>query len=341
MITIQTLLIQKEISLDSIHHKIRRFNEYFGYPFKHISYFSEIKNRNYATWGILEEDLKNLPEEFFNKGLQGFKVCKTCGKLYGYYDCKDKSIHCKNCKNLTYYCGCGCGEEIKYNGNYIRGHKTKGKTYKEIYGENRPRCGFKSGEDNVSKKPEIREKISKGVLKSYIDDPNLRFTKFNKQGQRKVCYSKVSQTLFWNIYYLLKEEERDNIYFGELNKEFQKTDNIKHKGWYYDFTDTFHRKIIEFNGDLFHANPLIYKENDCPSPFNKNLTAKEIWEYDRIKIDFVKLLGFDVLIIWHSDYILNPNRELKKCINFLKGENNENNQTIQIRNSAYSKKCLF
>lgn len=80
---------------------------------------------------------------------------------------------------------------------------------------------------------------------------------------------------------------------------------------------------------------------DCPNPFNKHQTAEQIWEYDRQKFQLVKNLGFELLVIWHSDYINNPDKELQKCINFIKGVENENNQKIQIRNRSHSTKCLF
>lgn len=43
----------------------------------------------------------------------------------------------------------------------------KGKTYKEIYGDEPVKCGFKKGEENIAKDPEIRKKISEGVIRSY------------------------------------------------------------------------------------------------------------------------------------------------------------------------------
>lgn len=36
--------------------------------------------------------------------------------------------------------------------------QTKGKTYKELYGDKEVKCGFKKGKDNVAHKPEVKEK---------------------------------------------------------------------------------------------------------------------------------------------------------------------------------------
>jgi hypothetical protein len=33
---------------------------------------------------------------------------------------------------------------------------------------------------------------------------------------------------------------------------------------------------IEFQGDIFHANPKIFKASDNPNPFRKDLSSSEI-----------------------------------------------------------------
>ena len=87
-----------------------------------------------------------------------------------------------------------------------------------------------------------------------------------------------------------------------MNNEFGNYNSNNKKAYFYDFVDTKNKKVIEFNGDLYHANPSLFNENDCPNPFNKKLTAKEIWEYDKQKLDHIKSLGYQVLIIWESNY---------------------------------------
>ena len=57
--------------------------------------------------------------------------------------------------------------------------------------------------------------------------------------------------------------------------------------------------IIEYNGDYWHCNPKKYK----PDYFNqkKQKTAKELWEYDKNKIDLIKGKGYNLEIVWESD----------------------------------------
>jgi organic radical activating enzyme len=60
---------------------------------------------------------------------------------------------------------------------------------------------------------------------------------------------------------------------------------------------------IEFNGDLWHGNPEIYKNTDRPNPFHENLTTSEIWEKDRKRKDYLKTkYDIDTIIIWEKDY---------------------------------------
>ena len=57
--------------------------------------------------------------------------------------------------------------------------------------------------------------------------------------------------------------------------------------------------IIEYNGDYWHCNPKKYGADY----FNqkKQKTAKELWEYDKNKIDLIKEKGYNLEIVWESD----------------------------------------
>ena len=79
------------------------------------------------------------------------------------------------------------------------------------------------------------------------------------------------------------------------------------------------KKIIEFNGDIFHGNPSIFSKDDKPNPFDKKITCEDMWRNDKRKIDFIKEEGFEVLTIWENDYRLNKNEIIEKCKKFLYG----------------------
>jgi hypothetical protein len=80
----------------------------------------------------------------------------------------------------------------------------------------------------------------------------------------------------------------------------------------YDFV--FNNKIIEFNGDYWHANPKIYDKNKI---LTGGITAFEKWEIDKQKILLANSHGYEVLTIWESEFVENPNHIINKCIKFL------------------------
>lgn len=71
-----------------------------------------------------------------------------------------------------------------------------------------------------------------------------------------------------------------------------------------------HNLIIEFNGDYWHCNPKKYSP-DYLHPHKKK-TAKDIWEEDKIRIDKIKKYGYNLEVIWESDF--NDLSHLKKII---------------------------
>ena len=73
--------------------------------------------------------------------------------------------------------------------------------------------------------------------------------------------------------------------------------------------------LIEFNRDYWHANPKIYDDTFTNSV--SNLTAKEIHDKDAKKLDYAKANGYNILVIWESDYKEDPEGTVKKCIRFL------------------------
>lgn len=86
---------------------------------------------------------------------------------------------------------------------------------------------------------------------------------------------------------------------------------------FYVYDIVFENKIIEYNGDFWHASPKKYKADDVVKLPNNKTTAKEIWKKDQEKIKFAQSQGYKVLIVWESDFKENKEEVLKKCIQFL------------------------
>ena len=125
----------------------------------------------------------------------------------------------------------------------------------------------------------------------------------NRSSSRFV--SKISQKIFWEIFDYLTPDEKENCYFKELNKEFGKYCNNTKSYRYFDFVVTNIKLCIEYNGDFWHANPKIYKCDEYPNPYNKKLSASDIWEHDRIKNNIMIESGYKVFVIWESEYNFN------------------------------------
>lgn len=101
-------------------------------------------------------------------------------------------------------------------------------------------------------------------------------------------YSKISQ-LFFNC---LKDDYPNAVYA---------TNGGEHRIGRYtlDWYDPDSNTAIEFNGDYWHANPKYYKP-DWVHPIKK-CTAKELWEHDKQKYDYLTSLGITVYVVWESD----------------------------------------
>jgi len=148
--------------------------------------------------------------------------------------------------------------------------------------------------------------------RSKLISEKSHFRTYNKIHQNKNCYSKISQKLFWLIYNRLTILKNEKVYFAQLNHEY--SCGISHCN--YDFVTKNRKKIIEFNGDKFHANPKLYKPDDYPNPFIKK-TSQEIWEFDNKKNKLAESKGYQILIIWESEFHNNEEEIVKKCIDFL------------------------
>jgi hypothetical protein len=134
----------------------------------------------------------------------------------------------------------------------------------------------------------------------------------HEKGNLHVGYSKISQILFNE----LKKCTNNEIYFGSLNKEYTIYNKENKHIYAYDFTDISNKKIIEFQGDIYHGNPLMFNENEYPNPWS-NLTAKELWERDNYKKQIAINNGFDIIFIWENDFRKNKNNIINECKKFL------------------------
>jgi len=99
---------------------------------------------------------------------------------------------------------------------------------------------------------------------------------------------------------------------------------IKRKS--YDFQIIGTNLIIEVNGNLWHANPDIYKENDLMPRFGQSekITAEEIWLNDFRKKALAEEYGYKVEYIWESDFNILSDQELLTVVLSMIGKEYEN-----------------
>lgn len=97
----------------------------------------------------------------------------------------------------------------------------------------------------------------------------------------------------------------------EYIPEFKLKNPNRKRIYSYDFK--YKNKIIEFNGDYWHCNPIKYKPNDIV----KGRKAKDKWKQDKEKVDFAISQGYEVLTIWEDEYKNNKEQTINKVKKFL------------------------
>jgi len=190
---------------------------------------------------------------------------------------------------------------------------------KKGYSKKESKIKLSERQKTFSKKICIEKYGEEEGLKIFTERQHKWSKSLSTNGNLNIGYSKISQELFNVLLETYVIDKRNDIYFATHNKEY-KLNKFESEGgiWLYDFTDFNNKKIIEFHGDMFHGNPKKYKSTDYPHPFRKEITAQEMWNKDKRKLDVAIKKGFDVLVIWDSEYRWGNKQEIiNKCIDFL------------------------
>ena len=58
----------------------------------------------------------------------------------------------------------------------------------------------------------------------------------------------------------------------------------------------------EFHGDVYHGNPKKYEEDDNCHPFDKKITAGELYQKNMEKEEHIKSTGLNLVVMWESDW---------------------------------------
>lgn len=77
------------------------------------------------------------------------------------------------------------------------------------------------------------------------------------------------------------------------------------------------QKVIEFNGDFWHANPDKYNFDDF---MYGEMNAEDIWLKDALRLHLIRKLGYEILVIWESEFKADPESVISKCKHFLENK---------------------
>jgi len=106
------------------------------------------------------------------------------------------------------------------------------------------------------------------------------------------------------------------IPYTAKNKQYSIWNNDANKINFFDVTDDVAMKIIEFHGDYWHCNPKQYESTYVHSIIRS--TAKEIWHKDYLKIQTAINRGFQVKVVWWSDFIADPEKVITESESWIK-----------------------
>lgn len=159
---------------------------------------------------------------------------------------------------------------------------------------------------NVFQSEEIKAKSRKTMLEKYGVEYTVQLPSY------KPSSGKVSQR-HKEIYLYLKNNKIDcknEVAFSKYNKHYKRTYSPRA-----DICIESKKIVIEYNGDMWHANPTIYKKNDIIQVWGGPKTAKEIWKKDKVKKNHIESFGYKVIYVWEKDFKNNKQKALEDLLN--------------------------
>lgn len=171
------------------------------------------------------------------------------------------------------------------------------------------KCIQKYGKKDGIKRWQDRQEKWQNTLKSKTPEEIERINraKLNNGGK---SYSLISQSLFWKIYEIIKNDystikfatllnnKGDSDWSGKSHEQYISGKN--NEMFFLDFYIGDTLKVIEFDGEYWH---------------NK---IKKVKIRDKKKDDFLSENGYKLLRIKEEDFRKNPEKIINECLNFIK-----------------------
>lgn len=200
--------------------------------------------------------------------------------------------------------------------------------HRDRTGTNNPFFGKTHTKETVSKLKELcalastekwkneiyREKVIKAVSKPrrerFKQEQSVRIKEWYLKNPEQRTIRSISMKENWkngkiatSPHISLNRSKIELEFFQALQAEYPDISRevIKTKeGWFFpDCISLRDRVIIELFGDYWHGNPEKYAPEDKVA---HNSLAKDVWEHDGNRIASLENLGYQVIIIWESEY---------------------------------------
>ena len=220
-----------------------------------------------------------------------FRKCPKCGENIKTTS-KNRTIACRNYFNsINKNCKCiKCmGKSFIGEGNHFHGKTHSNETKKKI---SKSRKGKATGDKNSMSNLFWRKKASDNLKKKW-DNGEMEHA-------RKIMSNTIKKTRRLGKFKSVIRSKKEKEIIIEIKKMgYVVKHSFKVETKICDVFIPSLNLIIEYNGDYWHCNPKKYNHDY----FNqkKQKTAKELWEYDKHKIDLIKKKGYNLEVIWESD----------------------------------------
>lgn len=148
---------------------------------------------------------------------------------------------------------------------------------------------------NKTHSSETIDKIKNTIKNKYKDGDFNSFTRAISRAEREICNFLIENNIkFVSQFIIPGKSHRYDIFLPAINL------------------------IIEYFGDYWHGNPKIYGHDKILGRGTNKYLASNKWESDMINNNFAISNGYDVEIIWESDFNNNKLEIFKKILKYAK-----------------------
>jgi G:T-mismatch repair DNA endonuclease (very short patch repair protein) len=105
-------------------------------------------------------------------------------------------------------------------------------------------------------------------------------------------------------------ENKIGIFLSEKNIKYIK--QFYKEKFSYDYYLVDYKIILEYNGTYWHCDPRLYEANFYHT--RRKMTAQEMWDYDKKRMEVAKKYANDVIVVWESDVVKMTDVEFKQFI---------------------------